>query len=177
VQRDIIKGNKGRFRPNDPMTRGEFSALIALAFVKKPTIRPAIDFADIKPDRWEHSYLLDAYQRGFFEVGPDKAINPNQKISRLGVIVALTRGLQYAPDGSPETILQVYRDASDIPRSFRSVVAAATEKNLVVNYPNVKLFNPNKGATRAEVAAFIYQAMASDGNLANISSPYIVTAK
>ncbi|MBW4618658.1 MAG: S-layer homology domain-containing protein [Cyanosarcina radialis HA8281-LM2] len=177
VQRDIIKGNKGRFRPDDPMTRGEFSALIALAFNKKPIIRPVIDFADIKPERWEHSYLLDAYQRGFFEVGPNKEINPNQKISRLGVIVALTRGLQYSPDGSPETILQVYRDAATIPSSFRIIVAAATEKNLVVNYPNVKLLKPNKGATRAEVAAFIYQAMASDGNLATIPSPYIVTAK
>jgi hypothetical protein len=177
VQRDIIKGHNGRFRPNDPMTRGEFSALIALAFNKKPIIRPAIDFKDIKPERWEHSYLLDAYQRGFFEVSPDKEINPNQKVSRLGVIVALTRGLQYSPDSSPETILQVYRDAGDIPRNFRIIVAAATEKNLVVSYPNVKVLKPNKGATRAEVAAFIYQAMASDGNLATISSPYIVTAK
>jgi hypothetical protein len=85
--------------------------------------------------------------------------------------------LQYSPDSSPETILQVYRDAGDIPRNFRIIVAAATEKNLVVSYPNVKVLKPNKGATRAEVAAFIYQAMASDGNLATISSPYIVTAK
>jgi hypothetical protein len=177
VQRGIIKGHNGRFRPNDPVTRGEFAATIALAFNKKPNIRPAIDFKDIKPERWEHSYLLEAYQRGFFEVSPDKEINPNQKVSRLGVIVALSRGLKYSPAGSPDAVLEAYRDAADIPSNFRSLVAAATEKNLIVNYPNIKLLKPNKGATRAEVAAFIYQAMASDGDVTNISSPYIVTTK
>jgi hypothetical protein len=44
----------------------------------------------------------------------------------------------------------------------------------VVNYPNVGQLNPEREATRAEVAAFIYQALVNAGKAQAISSPYIV---
>jgi len=53
-------------------------------------------------------------------------------------------------------------------------VAAATENRLVVNYPNVQFLNPNQTATRAEVAAFIYQSLVRSGQANAISSSYIV---
>jgi hypothetical protein len=56
----------------------------------------------------------------------------------------------------------------------RTGVAAATERRLVVNYPNIRLLNPNQVATRAEVAAILYQGLVSTGQVAAISSPYIV---
>jgi hypothetical protein len=45
---------------------------------------------------------------------------------------------------------------------------------LVVNYPNVQYLNPNQPATRAEVAAFIYQSLVQSGQAQAIASPYIV---
>jgi hypothetical protein len=36
--------------------------------------------------------------------------------------------------------------------------------------------NPNRRATRAEVAAFVYQAMVNAGKANAIASPYIVSA-
>ena len=45
---------------------------------------------------------------------------------------------------------------------------------MVVNYPNVRTLNPVRNATRAEVAAFIYQALVNEGNAQAISSQYIV---
>jgi hypothetical protein len=44
----------------------------------------------------------------------------------------------------------------------------------VVNYPNVQFLNPNQTATRAEVAAFIYQSLVRSGQANAIASPYIV---
>jgi hypothetical protein len=51
-----------------------------------------------------------------------------------------------------------------------------TEKRIVVNYPRVKELSPTRNATRAEVAAMIYQALVSAGQVPNIASPYIVIA-
>ena len=56
----------------------------------------------------------------------------------------------------------------------RSPIAAATEKQIVVNYPDVKFLNPTVTATRAQVAAFIYQALVSSNQASAINSPYIV---
>jgi hypothetical protein len=173
AQRDIIKGSDSRFRPTDPVTNAEFAAMLSLAF-PRPNIRDEIDFADITPKEWAHSYLLEVYQRGFLEVGSDKKVYPNRKVSRLNVLTALTRGLKYTPTDSAEEVLQIYRDAGTIPPEFRDYVAAATEKGLVVNYPNVKMLKPNRRATRAEVAALIYQAMVSTGQVQKVDSPYIV---
>src|SRR3712207_7147032 len=48
--------------------------------------------------------------------------------------------------------------------SYRTLIAAATERGIVANYPSVETCSPNKVATRAEVAALLYQAMVSTGD-------------
>ncbi|HEY9872906.1 MAG TPA: S-layer homology domain-containing protein [Candidatus Obscuribacterales bacterium] len=176
AEKEIVKGYLGRYRPNEPVTRGELAGMLSLAF-PKPKIRDAVDFKDVKPDEWVHSYIQDAYVRGFLELEPGNVANPNKQVSRLDVLVALARGLNYSPTGSPQKVLQVYKDGSEIPRNLRNLVAAATERGLVVNYPNIKLLKPNQVATRAEVAALIYQGMVSTGKAIGISSPYLVVGQ
>ncbi|NJK51455.1 hypothetical protein HC931_28215 [Candidatus Gracilibacteria bacterium] len=58
----------------------------------------------------------------------------------------------------------------------RAPIAAATAKQMVVNYPNLSQLNPNRNATRADVAAFIYQALVSEGQAPRIQSSYIVSS-
>ena len=58
-----------------------------------------------------------------------------------------------------------YTDASRIPKNTVSSVAAATKQNIVVNYPNPKVLNPRKVATRAEVAALIHQTLVAQGSM------------
>ena len=173
ADKQIIKGSEGRFRPDAPVTRGELAAMLSLAF-KKPNIREAVELKDVTPDEWVHSYILDVYQRGFFDLEPGNVVNPNKNVSRLDVLVALAKGLNYSPGGSPPNVLRVYSDASNIPSNLRNLVAAATEQGLVVNYPDVKVLNPERVATRAEVAALIYQGMVSTGEAVDIFSPYVV---
>ncbi|MEW6492912.1 MAG: S-layer homology domain-containing protein [Cyanobacteriota bacterium] len=168
----IIQGYPdGRFQPNKPVTKAEFAAMIAKAFDKTDE-REAINFRDISTNYWAYEYVREAYRMGFFET--NRRFSPTQKLSRLDILVALTRGLDYSFTGNANTVLQAYSDVSAIPSSYRSLIAAATERGLVVNYPNVRSFNPTQLATRAEVAAFIYQALANTGKVTSISSDYIV---
>ena len=112
---------------------------------------------------------------GFLDLTSGSEFNPNQSLTRLEVMMALTKGLNYSASSSTESVLRFYSDAATIPANARTIVAAATERGIVVNYPNVKTFSANTVATRAEVAAFLYQAMVSTGQAVAISSPYVVT--
>jgi hypothetical protein len=44
----------------------------------------------------------------------------------------------------------------------------------VINYPSPKILNPNRNASRAEVAALVYQGMVQSGKVKALPSEYIV---
>jgi hypothetical protein len=174
ASRDIIKGfPDGGFRPNDPVTRAQFAAMLSKAVTKAP-IRGGVTFVDVASSYWAASAIQTSYTTGFMSGYPGNVFEPAQNIPRVQVLVALANGLNYSVSQAPETILQAYADASGIPNYARNSVAAATENRLVVNYPNVQFLNPNQTATRAEVAAFIYQSLVRSGQANAIASPYIV---
>lgn len=92
-----------------------------------------------------------------------------------------TTGNQAATFNNPASFVvkNTYADANKIPQYAVANVAAATQSNIVVNYPNPKILNPNQPASRAETAALIYQTLVAQGRvepLANNSpaAQYIV---
>jgi parallel beta-helix repeat protein len=174
ASRNIIKGfPDGSFRPNDPVTRAQFAALLSQS-MNKPTIRSSATFTDVASNYWAATAIQKAYTTGFMSGYSATTFRPAENISRVQILVSLANGLGYAPTKPVDTTLQAYSDANTIPAYARNSVSAATENRMVVNYPNLKLLNPNQPATRAEVAAFIYQALVRSGQLKAISSPYIV---
>lgn len=173
-QRNVIRGfPDGSFRPNEPVTRAQFAAMIRQAFPQSPT-RPTANFADVAANYWAMAAIQDAYRTGFLSGYPGNVFQPEQNIPRAQVLVSLSNGLGYIANNNISDTLQVYNDAGAIPNWASSSIAAATENSIVVNYPTVETLNPNRSATRAEVAAFIYQALVSSGQTAAINSPYIV---
>ncbi len=169
--RTIISGYpNGSFRPNALVTRAEFAAILGKAFANVPPIRSGITFKDVPLNHWANPAIQSAYRSGFLSGYPDRTFKPNQLIPRVQVLVALVSGLKYAAGRSDVASLQKYfDDASQIPSYALDAIAAATQKRLVVNYPNVKRLNPNQNATRAEVAAFICQAL----NISGVPLQYV----
>jgi hypothetical protein len=104
---------------------------------------------------------------------PGNVFRPTQQIPRVQVVVALNNGMGYEPTCDFQDVLSYYSDAGEIQSYAAKSVAAATEKQLVVSYPSPKSLKPNKSATRAEVAAFIYQTLVSTNQARAINSPYI----
>jgi hypothetical protein len=174
ASRDILKGfPDGGFRPNDPVTRAQFAAILSKATNKAP-VRGEVSFVDVSSNYWAAAAIQKSYTTGFLSGYPGNVFEPSQNIPRVQILVSLANGLNYSASQAPETILQAYSDSASIPNYARNSVAAATENRLVVNYPNVLFLNPNQTATRAEVAAFIYQALVKSGQVNAIASPYIV---
>ncbi len=175
ASRNVIKGfPDGSFRPNDPVTRAQFAAMLRQAFPNAPKVRSAISFTDVPTNYWGYEAIQTAYTSGFLAGYPGGTFHPNENIPRAQSLVSLANGLQYASTAPADTTLQIFRDAADIPGYARGSIAAAAERRIIVNYPDVQLLNPNQVATRAEVAAFIFQALVSTGQAAAIQSPYIV---
>ncbi|GAB1545210.1 hypothetical protein NUACC21_78860 [Scytonema sp. NUACC21] len=174
--RGIIKGFPDySFRPNQPVSRAEFAAILQQAFHKKVSSTREISFKDIPAQYWASPAINEAINTGFLKGYPDNTFKPQQKISRVQVLVALASGLNLKEPSSPKEVLSIYEDAQEIPKYAVGKLAAATESSIVVNYPDAKFFAPNKEATRAEVAAMIHQALVKMGRLQPVKSQNVVT--
>ncbi|MGA7934838.1 MAG: S-layer homology domain-containing protein [Kovacikia sp.] len=173
--RGIITGfaEDGTFRPEEPVTRAQFAAIIRKAF-NRPLTRNSVKFADVPANYWAAGAIDTAYTTGFLAGYPGNLFRPNENIPRSQILVSLASGLNFANTAPVNQVLLAYADAADIPAYARTGVAASTERQVAVNYPDLKLLSPNRAATRAEVAAFVYQALVSQGQAAAIPSPYIV---
>ncbi|GET36046.1 S-layer homology domain-containing protein [Microseira wollei] len=172
--RDIIAGfPDGKFRPNAPVTRAQFATMVGKAF-NTNSIREPINFVDVPSNYWAADAINEAYTTGFLSGYPGRVFRPNQRIPREQVLVSLASGLNYSGSLPPASVLEYYRDRRAIPNYAGEKIAAATEQGIVVNYPDVDRLKPNKIATRAEVAAFIYQALVNSSQAQAIVSPYIV---
>lgn len=181
AEKQIIAGfADGTFKPDAPVTRAQFAAIVKNAFSSQQ-IRTAQSFKDVSSGYWAASAINKAYETGFMSGYPGSLFKPEQQIPKAQVLVSLSSGLKLTPTRPAAATLATFKDAGTIPSYATSGVAAATERNVVVNYPTVSFLNPNQTATRAEVAAFIYQAMVNQGQLSPIAqsdaaSRYIVQA-
>ena len=169
---NIIAGfPDGTFKPNEPVTRAQFATIVNKA-LSPASKRPGIDFKDLKNNFWAYAAIQSAYQGQYVSGYPDGTFKPQQQIPRVQVLVSLANGLGLNAD--TQNALGFYTDAAQIPKYATGSVAAATSRQLVINYPTVKQLNPNRESTRAEVAAFVYQALVSAGRAQAIPSPYLV---
>jgi S-layer homology domain len=251
--RNIVAGYPdGTFRPEQPVDRDEFAAIIRQAFDQPPIrqIKSGAVYKDIPANYWATRPIEEAYQQGFMTGYPGGYFRPNQPVSKVEAIVALSKGLnlttgtsavtvptttqsvvpqqttpkaakkpiflplaitslmqplfipkaQAAPANAvaPSTTQQqtlaanfnrpasfiltnTYADAKRIPQYAVGDVAAATTKNIVVNYPNSKVINPNKPVTRGEMTALVYQSLVAQNKIEALAdnlpaNQYIVRA-
>jgi parallel beta-helix repeat protein len=158
------------FEPDKPITRAQYAALVAVCFNPTPK-HPTIEFTDVPRDFWAYNAIKIAAQGGFVGGFRDRTFRPEENVLRLQVIVSLVNGLGLK--AADNNSLIGLSDHNIIPNYAHSAVATATQNKIVVNYPDPKQFNPNREATRGEVAAMVYQALVAVRQTPTIHSPYI----
>ncbi len=169
VQKDIIKGYPdGTFRPDQPITRAEFAALLNKAFDLQP-IREGRKFKDVPKNYWAAEVIQKAYRSGFLSGYPG-SFGPKQNLLRIQGLVSLVNGSKLQPSGDLD-LNSVFGDAAQVPSYGQNALVAATQKCIAVSveYDSSKLpggnFGPNTVATRADVAAYIHQVLVGSGRL------------
>ena len=164
------------FEPDAPITRAGMASLISQAFKDVPSTQTTKNFKDVSSENNLAADINKAVEIGFMIGYSDENFSPDHDIPRYQVLVALATGLKLEPSGNADTILQNFSDSEELPEWSSDKVAAATEAGLAINRPDFDLtsLKPNEPATRAEVAAMIYQTLAKLGKVPQIDSQYIV---
>lgn len=154
----IVKGYPdGTFRPERPVTRAEFIALVQRIAGGEAAGQTA--FVDVA-GHWAEGAIAAAEARGWLDateyagrlLRPDQEM-PRQEMARLVVRAA---GLSVA---EPVT---TFTDNEKIPAEFRGYVAAATQAGLIGGYPD-RTFRPDRGLTRAEAVVMLVRLRDSQG--------------
>ncbi|MBV8885865.1 MAG: S-layer homology domain-containing protein [Chroococcidiopsidaceae cyanobacterium CP_BM_RX_35] len=177
TQNVIVGFPDGSFRPDQPVTRAEFAAMLQKAF-KPNAVRQfsSSGFADVPSNYWAAAAIKAAYEGGFLAGYPNNLFLPNQTIPKVQTITGLASGLGLTPKGSAVNVVNTYyTDAGQIPTYAVNQVAAATQDRLVVNYPDVKVLDPGGALSRAQAAAYIYQALVALGQQPPLASNLVAT--
>ncbi|MCX5964977.1 MAG: S-layer homology domain-containing protein [Cyanobacteria bacterium] len=172
VNKQFVSGfPDGTFKPETVLTRAQFAAVLAKTF-DLPTKRQPSTFADVPSSFWGAAAIAKANSMGFIAGFPDGTFRPGQNLTRVQAIVALVNGLGLT--GGALNVLSTYSDRTGIPSYAIESVSTATQRGIVVNYPNLKQLNPNRDMTRAEFAGVMYQALVAINRSLAIASNYIV---
>ncbi len=170
VEKGIIAGYPdGTFKPDQPVTRAEFAALLNKAFDLQP-VRAGRKFKDVPANYWATEVIQKAYQSGFLAGYPNGTFAPKQNIIRIQSLVSLINGSKLEPSGNLD-INGVFGDAAQVPSYGQNALLAATQRCIAVSveYDSSRLpggnFGPNTVATRADVAAYIHQVLVGAGRL------------
>jgi S-layer homology domain len=178
VEKGIIAGYPdGTFKPDQPVTRAEFAALLNKAFDLQP-VRAGRKFKDVSAKFWASDVINKAYRSGFLAGYPNGTFAPKQNIIRIQSLVSLVNGSKLEPSGNLD-LNGVFGDAAQVPSYGQNALLAATQRCVAVSveYDSSRLpggnFGPNTVATRADVAAYIHQVLVGAGRLTALdkSSP------
>lgn len=172
-KRGIITGfADGTYQPDQPVNRAQYAALVS-------TILPGnqqspIAFGDVSGTFWAKPSIDKSVSSGFVKGYPSGLYEPAKPISRMEVLLSLVNGFGLGKSSNPEPALAVLQDQAEIPAWARPAVGTAAESGMIVGYPDPKVLNPNQPATRADVAAMLYQALNATGRMEPVQSNYIV---
>ena len=121
----IVQGYKdGTFKPNTPITRAEYTALVARFDAIEDVGRSL--FTDVGPRHWAVRYISGAAAKGFVAGYPDGTFRPDELMTRAEFVTAvnnmLYRGIELAdiPEWAPR-----FADLSERHWGFAGIVEAS----------------------------------------------------
>lgn len=161
--RGIIGGfPDGTFKPNQPVTRGQYAIQLQKAFAK-PDQLPPKQFSDVPAT---YTQAVDkAVKSNFMSGYPDGTFRPEQQVSRVEAVTSMVKGLDTQVPADPEGVLQPYQDNDQIPGWAREKMAAAIQAGLFSADADANLLKPNEAASRADIAALVYKGMEATGQI------------
>lgn len=156
VENGLLKGDNGRLRPGDSLTRAEMAAILVRAFGADQTADLS-KFTDVPAGKWYAKELSSAV---FMEImkGSGSALNPEKAITREEAFAVLARALKLQ-NGSSATLAR-FTDGSNVSSWFTGEIAAMVEAGFV-NGSDGKL-NPKANISRQEFAQVMYNIFGVD---------------
>ena len=149
----IINGSQGKFKPNNPMTRGEFAkVLVGVLGLRDSTIENT--FTDLPAKSWYTRYMLAAVEAGILSGDGKGHVMPNNSITREQAMTMLARAISIVPQKTPDEVLSAFSDGGRV-GNFAKVSVSAMVDAGYVNGTGKNMLSPKSNITRASVIALL----------------------
>lgn len=147
----LVKGfEDGTFRPAQPVTRAEMTALLARLLDWPPAPEEA-RFKDQLPE-WAKGVISAAVAQNIIKGYPDGTFRANNYITRAELCAILDRALKPAPAKEKPG----FKDNQEIPGWAKEAVARVVASGLIRGYED-NTFRPKARVTRAEMATVLWR--------------------
>jgi hypothetical protein len=166
TQQGVIVGYPdGTFRPDEYVTRAEFASMAIKSLGQEHTVvAQPVNFTDIDPTFWAYDAIQKALYFDLISCPPSgQPFRPEDSVSRgeaisVAVNALTTEQISYVK--AKEVLSHKYLDSNAIPEWFVVPAGKAEILNMLVTMPSsTKLVDADRAATRAEVAAILYEMM------------------
>lgn len=161
ADRGIIKGNPdGTFAPDNTVNRAEFLTMLYRVMKEKPSAPSQPCFKDVPAGSWFEAVVCDAAAQGHVSGYADKTFKPELPVNRVEALkmIFTVLGLSMQSTLEATTRATVYTDVSSTAWYMPYLAASVKLRILPVPGANAKTFGPDQLLTRAEAAAYIYNA-------------------
>ncbi|GGG82616.1 hypothetical protein GCM10010918_45060 [Paenibacillus radicis (ex Gao et al. 2016)] len=169
ADRFIVQGDgAGQFKPLDPLTRAQFTAMILRAIGIDTQAGSGSEqssvFPDVNSNSWYAGTVTEAYRLGLVQGSADGKFNPEQPLSRQEMVTMIYHALAFngkIPGWSKEEAERVKAEFADGGAIAPwAAEAAAFAKSLGIVRGNEKeQFEPLAIANRAQGAIVIYELL------------------
>ncbi|MGN0015404.1 MAG: S-layer homology domain-containing protein, partial [Candidatus Gastranaerophilaceae bacterium] len=167
TENNVIAGYPDRtFKPNLPVSRAEMATLTVKGFnLLNSEVSPCNkSFRDVPNHFWAKKMIDKAVANGLMDGYNDTLFKPNKPVSRAEAFTILSKGINCGmTECQANEILSKYCDADEIPSWARISVAKAIEAGALNDSPKPDMINPNKDASRAEIASMLENIRVSLG--------------
>lgn len=148
----VVTGYKnGEFRPDNKITRAEFTVIINRLFRSSGT---RVSFTDVDKNAWYADSISAGSAAGYIAGYPDGTFKPNEELTRADAALILGRAFQYQDSGFKTNVLDVFQDHADIPSYAQPFVKMLVSAGVIAGYHD-GTFRPEKKVTRAETVQWI----------------------
>ena len=169
VNSGVINGYPDKtFKPNNPVTRAEFSKMITLAsgrYVEKDKATYVSSFWDVAATDWHYPYVSAALKFGFITGRSATIFDPNSNITRGDLCLIVYRYIksinpEFKAKTNADGTAITFADAANVPSWDVEAVNALYSNGIAPLRDTVNnKFEPTLPATRADCAVIIYNAM------------------
>jgi hypothetical protein len=152
VEKGIVNGYPDdTFKPEQTVTRAEFTVMLARAFGLQPG--EGKTFEDTA-NHWAQSLISAARDAGIVSGSSDQQFDPDVPITREQMAVMIVKAIKADASGGALT----FKDKDSISAWARQSVASAVANELMFGYPD-QTFRPLDNASRAEAVSVIARAL------------------
>ncbi len=141
------------FRPNQPVTRAQFAAMLIRAMNRKGLYTGttgAVHFADLKRSHWAYTSIVQAARLGILQGYPNHTVRPNAPVTRaeMAAMVARAKKLLLYPRG--------YSSYVDVSTGYWAspAIESLTSYGYVNGYRD-GTYRPQANALRGEVVVLL----------------------